>query len=78
MNTRTRNLHTKIVIIIFILSKRSTKEVRTPFKIEALYTLLRTESRLTVAFVCEVGFLVMVLSRWTEVFRRMSIVESCL
>jgi len=77
MNTRTRNLHIKN-IIIFILSKRSMKEVRTSFKIEALYTLLRTESRLTVAFVYEVGFLVMVLRRWSEIFRLMFIVEFCL
>jgi hypothetical protein len=54
------------------------KEVRTSFKIEALYTLLRTESRSTVAFVYEVGFLVKVLRRWTEIFRRMFIVEFCL
>jgi hypothetical protein len=32
------------------------EEVWTSFKIGALYTLLRTESRLTVAFVYEVGF----------------------
>jgi hypothetical protein len=54
MNSTTINLHIKIVIIIIIiiiLSKRSMKEVRTSFKIEALYTLLRTESRLTDAFV---------------------------
>jgi len=69
MNTRTRNLHIKnIIIIIFILSKRSVKEVRTSFKIEALYTL-------TVAFLYEVGLLFMVLCRWTEIFRLMFIVD---
>jgi len=78
MNTRNGNLHIKFVIIIFILSERGMKEIRTSFKIEALYTLLRTESRLTVAFVYEVRFLIMVLRKWTEIFRRIFIVEFCL
>jgi hypothetical protein len=37
------------------------QDSRTLFKIEAFYTLLRTESRLTIAFAYEVCFLVMVL-----------------
>jgi hypothetical protein len=61
------------IYVIVIPSQRSLKESRTSFKIKALYTLLRTESRLTVTFSYEVCFLVMVLQYYAGGQRRFDI-----